>query len=198
MTDPSDDFGPLPELPEETAETLEPPAEPAPVAVAERLGAIEQELARLGGLFEERLRYDEAKAKALDRLHAELDEHKERLRGEAMRPVFKALIQLYDNVCESVEVLDGAGRQHVEVLRDGLLEVLYRLDVEPIAERVERFDRSFQAATRTEPAASPEADWGIAKVVREGFRWQDKVLRPQQVVVRRYAPGQAAAEAETS
>lgn len=194
MTDPIDEFGPLPELPDETAE----PASELVTAGEDRLAAIEQELARLGALFEERLRYDEAKAKALDRLHAELDEHKERLRGEAMRPVFKALIQLYDNVCESVEVLDGAGRQHVEVLRDGLLDVLYRLDVEPIEDRVERFDRSFQAATRTEPASSPEDDWAIAKVVREGFRWQDRVLRPQQVVVRRYAPGEPAAGAEES
>jgi len=145
-------------------------------------------------LIEERLRYDEAKEKAFNRLFEELGAAREQLKGDHLQPVFKAMIQLYDHAKSSVEVLDGEGRAHMEVVCEGLLDALYRLDVEVIQEVPERFDRKTQYVVRKVDTNNPDEDWTVERVVHVGFRWRDRVVRPQQVAVRRLNPNVQASQ----
>ena len=71
-------------------------------------------------------------------------------------------------------------------IRDELLEVLYRRDVAPIHHASMTFDSSVQQAIGTEPAASAEDNNLVARVIRRGFRHGERVLRPEEVIVKRY------------
>lgn len=143
------------------------------------------EIRELRALVEERLRYDEAKEKAFSRMYADLDAARSQLTGDHLQPVFKALIQLYDHAKSSLDVVDGDGREHIEALCHGLLDTLYRLDVDMIQDTPERFDRKTQTVVRKAFTDNPEEDWTVESVVREGFQWHGKVIRPQEVAVRR-------------
>jgi molecular chaperone GrpE (heat shock protein) len=162
-----------------------PPSPSLPAGDGSAIGL--RELAELRQLFEARLRYDEAKEKAFDQLFQDLQAAREQLRGDHLQPVFRALIQLHDNARRSCEVLEGEALAHLQAICEGLVDTLYRLDVELIAPTPPRFDRAVQQAVRVEPTDDPALDWTIARVVGEGFRWRERVVRRQQVVVRRLA-----------
>ena len=96
-----------------------------------RLQRVEEKIDFLQSMVEKRLLYDKAKETAFDRLYADLDRERKNVAGEFLKPILRDIIQFYDHVVE-------AARQHPEIeellgmLREGLLEVLYRADVEPI------------------------------------------------------------------
>jgi len=169
----------------QTAATL-PPLEGS-ADLAGRLAEVDASLAGLRRLVEERLRYDEAKEAAFNRLYHDLDNERKNAAGEPLRPILRDLLSLYDHIVEAIE---SHPRQAdaLQMICEGLLEVLYRADVEPLRLADDRYDRSRQQIKRTEPTVEVACDWTVATVLREGFTFRDKVLRPQQVVVRRYAP----------
>ncbi len=154
-------------------------------SIAARLDRIEDSVKSLHRIMNERLRYDDAKETAFNRLYKDLDEHRKQSAGEALRPILRDLVMLHDHIVE-------AAGQHpreaeaLEVIREGLLEVLYRADVEPIECDENQYDRSLQQIRRVEKTLDPAADWIVAEVIQQGFRFGEHVLRPQQVVVRRY------------
>lgn len=111
---------------------------------------------------------------------------------EAKRPLYNGLIGLYDRVRKSEEFLRGDEEAEAVLrdLRDELLSLLEAEGVEPIrAAPGSPFDRDLQSAAAAEPAASPEEDWTVGRVVRDGFRCGGRVLRPQSVLVRRWRGG---------
>ena len=150
-----------------------------------RLQRVEERIDSLHSMVEKRLLYDKAKETAFDRLYADLDRERKNVAGEFLKPILRDILQFYDHVVE-------AARQHPEVeellgmLREGLLEVLYRADVEPIQVISDKFDRKLQCVKRVEATENEHEDWTVAEVIRDGFRLGGRVLRPQQVVVRRF------------
>ena len=155
------------------------------VGIAGRLDRIEASVESLHRIMDERLRYDDAKEAAFNRLYKDLDEQRKQSAGDPFRPVLRDLAMLHDHIVEAV-------RQHpeeaeaLEIIREGLMEVLYRANVEPIECGKNRYDRSLQQIKRVEKTSDPAADWTVSEVLRQGFRFGEQVLRPQQVVVRRY------------
>lgn len=174
--------------PDSTAAERPPETRPAAegaAGIAARLDRLEESVRSLHRIMDERLRYDDAKEAAFHRLYKDLDEQRKQSAGEPLRPILRDLVMLYDQIVEAV-------RQHpqeaaaLEILREGLLEVLYRANVEPIECGENRYDRSRQQITRVEKTPDPAADWTVAEVLRQGFCFGERVLRPQHVVVRRH------------
>ena len=72
-----------------------------------------------------------------------------------------------------------------QYLIDEFLEVLYRRDVMPL-EPAEKFDRKLHKAVKVEETDDESADYKIAQVLKRGFTRNDKMLRPEEVVISRY------------
>jgi molecular chaperone GrpE len=153
--------------------------------LCERLDRLEQTLQTITQAFQQRLRYDEAKEVAFNRLYAELDEQRRKLANEPVKPILRDLILLYDHVVEAIRS-PGEGVAAIEFIQAGLLEVLSRANVDPIEVTESRFDRSQQCVARVERTAEPAQDWMVVEVLKQGFRLGDVVLRPQHVVVQRF------------
>lgn len=133
--------------------------------------------------------------KAFDTLYEEMRQYKEDFLLKASKPVFIDLILLYDQFAAAVDGLDDAARAKVDVLREGLLEVLYRRDIEPMAALTDedgpvKFDREHMKAVRRVETDDPALDRTVERMVREGFLRDGKVFRPREVVVRRHAGGE--------
>jgi len=147
-------------------------------------------------IIQNRLEYDAVKEKAFDKLYEEMRRQKEAsdLLDRAVKPVLSDLLLLYDSMknfessfINNHSLSSEDAKQNFKYIMDELMEILYRQEVTPIDENLsEVFNSKLQKATKTENAESKEDDFKIVGIVRSGFVWRDKVLRPQEVVIKRF------------
>lgn len=111
-----------------------------------------------------------------------------------LEPLVRRVFQLIDLLGGAdAENTDGeAGASGADVLaatRAELLSLLSGYGVEPVYEEPGcRMDAKLMCPVRTKYTADPRLDLTVAESLRVGFRRGDRVLRPQSVVVFRWAP----------
>lgn len=163
---------------------------------------IQNSLCALQELFEKQIARNQNQTEMFDKLYAEMKDYKESFLLEVLhKPIIHNLIQLYDSYLSLESQLDALLSDEEEVVSDALSqyrnnlenfrykleEVLYRLDVTPFAESVDTLDRQLHKTRQTISTDNPELDKKIAEVHKVGFNWRDKVFRPEEVTIYRYA-----------
>ena len=136
--------------------------------------------------------------KLFDSLHAELLKYRDNFLHESLqKPFIHDLVYLYDHLnglCEQLASAsqEKAKRSRVSQWRDNLenaihslVEILHRFDVKEIEPR-ERVDRACHRVINFEPADFPEEDGAIVMRVRRGFVWRGKLIRPEEVIAKRF------------
>jgi len=145
--------------------------------------------------IQNRLEYDFVKEKAFDKLYEEMRHQKETsdLLDRVVKPILSDLLLLYDSMRNfeaslvNQSMIDEKTSQNFRYIIEELLEILYRQEVIPIEENTsEIFDSKIHKATKTENTENKADDFKIINVVRNGFTWRDNVLRPQEVVIKRF------------
>lgn len=133
-------------------------------------------------------------------LHQELKSYRDNfLRDTLQKPFIRDLIVLFDDLTSLASQMQSAAtvpdaRQSVvsqwsanlENAIHALLEVMHRMEVNEIEPR-EMVDRSLHKVVSYEPSDFAEDDGRIVMRVRRGFMWRDQVLRPEEVVAKRFA-----------
>ena len=176
------------------------PEDDPPVLQAEGLAEVNESLSGLRQLFEDQIARNATQNKMFDAIHREMKEYKENSLLEAHhKPVIRDLIRFYDNF-EQIEsqlsnILNRTAdislsqfQKNLEDIRYELEEVLYRLDVTPYEGRQEKLNRKLHKTRNTKPADTPEQDGKVAEVHKIGFRWREKVFRPEEVTIWRHTP----------
>ena len=133
-----------------------------------------------------------------DSLHAELLKYRDNFLHESLqKPFIHDLVYLYDHLNGLCEQLSSAAqekgkRSRVSQWRDNLenaihslVEILHRFDVREIEPR-EHVDRAFHRVLNFEPADFPEEDGTIVMRVKRGFVWRGKLIRPEEVIAKRF------------
>lgn len=173
---------PLPEVASTGA-----PSDPA--GLLERISAT---LEQLHGNFLTRAAQDTFRERQIDRLHAEVQDHRADLLGQLERPVLLGLIRLHDDLGRTVEALRRRDPETLTVATvfaafEGFQEDIELLLGEHQVERYEtpdpRFDPKRQTAVRTVLATLLEEAGGIAGRVRPGFVRGDFILQKERVAV---------------
>ncbi len=155
---------------------------------------ITAELASLKMVVEKRLNYDRAKEKAFDHLYQELEYFKRDAAYQEQRPMLIDLILLYDRMeviyqdVRSASNVPPSVADLLQTLSDELLEILYRREVEMITSTSTVFDPRWQRAIGAEHTNIPSEDNKVVQVVRRGFRYRQTILRPEEVIIRKYQP----------
>lgn len=152
------------------------------------LARIESELARLTTLVDERLKYDAVKEEAFERLYRDLEQFRGEATAQQLRPVLLDLILLVDRVDAALadaETVRDTGPL-LSSFRDELIEILERRGVMTLARADVTFDPQVQRAVEVQPAADRSDHNSVARVLRRGYVGDGKVLRPEDVVVRRF------------
>jgi molecular chaperone GrpE (heat shock protein) len=128
--------------------------------------------------------------KLFDSLHDELIRYRDNFLHESLqKPFIRDLLTLFDDL-QSIEgqaakEQGGLLRQNVENAIHALIEILHRLEVSEIESR-DLVDRTLHKVVSYEPADFPQEDGQIVLRLRRGFLWRDRVLRPEEVVARRF------------
>ena len=134
-----------------------------------------------------------------DSLHEELIKYRDNFLHESLqKPFIRDLLSLFDDLsglscqletaAESAESQRGPvarWRENLENAIHSLTEILHRMEVSEIEPR-ERVDRAWHRVVSYEPADFAEEDGQIVMRVKRGFLWRDKVLRPEEVVAKRF------------
>lgn len=128
-------------------------------------------------------------------LHQELKNYRDNfLRESLQKPFIRDLVMLFDDLSslaaqiQSSVTADGPIGQWSANLENALhavIEILHRMEVSEI-ETKERVDRNFHRVLSYEPADFAEDDGLIVMRVKRGFIWHGQVLRPEEVVAKRF------------
>lgn len=156
------------------------------------LSNLQSNFSSLVHLFERRLSYDKTKEVAFDRLYQEMEELKQEQTLNDLRPLYIDLILLIDRM-EQIEFdLEENGMHTPEIesilntLKHEVLEILYRRGVEQIEHTPQYFDPKYQKVVDCEPTLNPDEDNLVVGIRRDGYKFNDLVLRPEEVVIRKY------------
>lgn len=135
-----------------------------------------------------------------DSLHEELIQYRDNFLHESLqKPFIRDLLTLFDDLSGLLTQLKtaieatgdskrgplGQWRDNLENAIHSLTEILHRLEVSEI-EPKEVVDRAFHRVLSFEPADFAEEDGHIVMRVKRGFLWRDQVLRPEEVVAKRF------------
>jgi molecular chaperone GrpE (heat shock protein) len=133
-----------------------------------------------------------------DSLHAELLKYRDNFLHESLqKPFIHDLVYLYDHLnglCDQLSTVaqEKGKRSRVSQWRDNLenaihslVEILHRFEVKEIEPR-ERVDRAYHRVISFEPADFPEEDGAIVMRVKRGFIWRGKLIRPEEVIAKRF------------
>ncbi len=133
-------------------------------------------------------------------LHQELKSYRDNfLRESLQKPFIRDLVVLFDDLSSlssqmqsasgGVEAKQGAVSQWSANLQNSihaLMEIMHRMEVAEI-EPKEMVDRAFHKVVSYEPADFAEDDGRIVMRIKRGFIWRDQVLRPEEVVAKRFS-----------
>lgn len=127
-------------------------------------------------------------------LHQELKSYRDNfLRESLQKPFLRDLVMLFDDLSGISTQMNSSGGKgpvgqwsaNLENAIHSLLEILHRMEVNEI-EVKERVDRNFHRVVSYEPADFAEDDGLIVMRMKRGFIWRDQVLRPEEVVAKRF------------
>lgn len=143
-------------------------------------------------------------------LHEELKGYKDGFLLESVyRPIIRDLVAVYDDLteihrqitdaisdaCNDADASESAKKMlnRMRTLEMNLghnvefiLEVLARLDVTQMPLGTDKLDKCLQRAVAVEWAETLDDDTRVVRVVKRGFLWHERVLRPEEVVVKRF------------
>ncbi|MCA8922628.1 MAG: nucleotide exchange factor GrpE [Planctomycetes bacterium] len=161
--------------------------------VAKLIRGLETNLVRIAEAYQRVTLVSKRKEQAYDQLYEELRTYKDNFLLSAQKPLFKDILLLYDGVRRAQKRFEDGEEQvsredAIKAFQDILeeiLEVLYRRDIERIEEQPERLEIDFQKPVRRIETDDPNEDKQVDQIVRDGFRMDGAILRPQEVVVKR-------------
>jgi molecular chaperone GrpE (heat shock protein) len=207
VSDIKDDSDTVPHFDEEVSEIedIQPEDEhPGDVAVSSdskplehinlSLKTFSEELIRLNSVIADRLTYDSTKEKAFDQLYADLENLKRDKEFDNLRPLFTDLILFYDRI-KNIE--EGLSKENsdikssfastIESISTELIEILERRDIKIIHSSSSAFDPKIQKAIDVHSTNNEEMNNKVIKIVRKGFMYRDRILRPEEVIIEKFS-----------
>jgi len=164
--------------------------------LAQALDSHKKTLEEIRTLLESRLCYDAAKEKAIHALSEELNLYKEKFVYRSQKPIFIDLILLYDNLTQILDYLEN--REHLSHkefakvkgdllnIKEELLEIFYRRDITPYNEHPGMLNYKLHKTVSTIPTPVESENNKVEKIIKTGFFWNGKVLRPEEVIIKKY------------
>ena len=173
---------------EQFASTVRPAA--SPIDFSAQFGKMQQQLDAIQSS-------ETVNQRLFDSLHEELLTYRDNFLHESLqKPFIHDLVHLYDDLTSLSEQLqtavpDGGSantvrwRDNLENAIHSLIEILHRFEVKEI-EPKENVDRAIHRVLSFEPADYAEEDGRIVMRVRRGFFWRGKLIRPEEVIAKRF------------
>ena len=158
-------------------------AEAAADSVDDSLAEFEAELSELDSISAER---DQFKDIAL-RLQADFDNYRKRVAAQQQSEIDRATGKLAESLLPVLDACEAAfahGADGVEPIWSALMGVLQKQGLEALDLHAKVFDPATADAVVHEPADDGSTETVVSEVLRTGYLWKGKTLRPAMVKVR--------------
>ncbi|GIL09218.1 MAG: hypothetical protein BroJett033_7290 [Chloroflexota bacterium] len=155
-------------------------------AVVSAVEAIAQSVSQLRMDFDTKIKYDESKDRTINALHQELQDYRADIVLKHQRPLVNDLISLYDDLGRLVAA--GGAVDHLADIQSDIETMLARSGIEAYEMPQDTFESAFQRVQQVVPTDQPDLDRRVAARVRRGFRYGDRVIRPEIVDIYRHTP----------
>lgn len=156
---------------------------------------------------------NEINQQLFDALHQELKGYKDGFILEVIqKPLVRDLITLYDDLAEinrqmeafvtSVKEDTKAGpaaapfvahakntRTNVDHVMQFLVEIMARMEVNLMEPTLGKLNKTTQRAVSVELADNESEDGDIARSVKPGFLWRERIVRAEEVVIKKWKEG---------
>lgn len=158
---------------------------------------LQKQMQALTTLFDQKINREIHLDGIIDRLHADLQEHKQGIHRKILEPIAKDLITMYDDLGAAVQKWqdladsDEAAKRcakDLQVTQEEVEDILYRYGFESYSAETDVFDPTCQSASRVDVTHDEHLDGKVAERRRRGFRFDGLPIRPELVVVYRYEP----------
>jgi molecular chaperone GrpE (heat shock protein) len=163
-------------------------------SIRQMLSGVSVLVSRLQTDFDAKIKYDESKERTISLLHQELQDYRNDLNFQHLRPLVMELVSLYDDMsaiaskygslCQSQEL--NCVASEISAFVQDIEDMVTRHGFEIYQTDSDIFDRTWQNAQKTEKTDNPDLDRHIASRVRKGLRYGERVVRPEIVTVYRY------------
>ena len=157
---------------------------------------IDQRFSELLGLYSELNERMAYKDEAINRMQKRLEEYERGIFKSIKEAILKDIILFFDSLSrfrqkyESSPISQDEFLQETSFLQDELLEVLFSQNVEMInVDEDSKYDRDHQKVVKIEDTNNSQDHEKVDKIVRHGFKWDDRILRKQEVVIRKLTHG---------
>lgn len=156
---------------------------------------IKKELSLLNSDFQSKLKYDLHKEKVIDNLHNELQIHKDGLGMKLLKPVIMDIISIIDDTNKMLRNYDDPTTMEkdfekllkwVRTIPYDLEDLLYKYGVEVLESTEEKYDPSIQKVLKVELTDDEKLDKNILKKIKNGYRWENKLIRHEMVSVLKF------------
>ncbi len=161
--------------------------------LAQTLAEQNEALEALRALCERYLPGNNSKDEAIARMQKRLDEYERGMLRALKEPLLRDLVLFYDSLdkllrkCEKGAPGPPEFSRELELLRAELLEIFSTQGMEQIARSNDPgYQPELQKVVQVENAERPEEHQLVIRVVREGFVWEGRVLRKQEVAVKKW------------
>jgi molecular chaperone GrpE len=150
-------------------------------------GSLESELETTLGSLEKVIAERDEYLDLVRRVQADFENYKRRVESQRVEQTERAAESL---VAELLPVLDaceaaaGHGSEEVAPIQQMLVNTLSKLGLEPLGETGVAFDPHVHDAVLSEPGDDEDQGPIVAEVLRTGYSWKQRVLRPAMVKVR--------------
>ncbi|MEK9148792.1 MAG: nucleotide exchange factor GrpE [Candidatus Desantisbacteria bacterium] len=167
----------------------EKPEEPSAILSSPESIALLQEIK---ATIERKIAYDETKEKMFNTLYEQLKGYQGEFLDAFKKPIIKSLVTLYDDTIKVEKVINEEScgekvKSGINALKVELLEILENMEVMPFCEHPDVLNYKLQKTIKTVETIDPAEDKRVVEVLREGFLWKGNILRPEDVVIKKYA-----------
>lgn len=160
------------------------------IELKQKIEQILQKLNLLQSDFEAKIKYDSSRERMVDRLHSELQSYKDDMIFSIKKPIFIDLIKLYDTLAKSVQSHQSQPQiaQEFQEFQEDVVDILYRHSVEPFKSENDKFNPKQQQALKRVITDDQTQHLQIARRIRPGFIYENKIIRAELVTVYVYSP----------
>lgn len=172
--------------------------------VQEGVQYLDERLNTLQRGFDQKLKYDEQKDKTIQKLHAELETHRQGLYAQMLRPLALDVIRLYNDLSDFFNALkafcsgiDSPTSQrllgNLSLFFDEIEEILKRNGFAIISTAPETpVQPKYHRLLGTEPTSDPDLNQCVAVSLKKGLVFQrldgEQIFQPETVKAFRYTP----------
>ncbi|MCB0567595.1 MAG: nucleotide exchange factor GrpE [Phaeodactylibacter sp.] len=169
-------------------------ADPKLESLQKQISNLESQLAELHQDFKSKIKYDTHKEKIIDNLHSELQAHKNGLLEKLLGPVFLDVIEVIDDTRRLLKDIKSRGEDGnaeklwkiLDSIPEDLEDMLDKHGVEVARSLTDQFDPSLQKVVRVVSTDQEQLDKTVQERLKNGYRWQEKLLRREMVNVWQY------------